>query len=83
MQGGELCELPIYFVPAKLMNTVLYWQRKRGKILGKLTLLPLDADDVADLAVDGIVGQDATGSRDGAGQADLGVDIEWECGSTG
>ena len=51
--------------------------------MGSLTLLPLDADDVADLAVDGVVGQDAAGGRDGAGQADLRVNIERECSAAG
>jgi hypothetical protein len=48
-----------------------------------LTFLPLDAHDVSDVAVDGVIGQEAGGGGGGAGQADLGVDVEGQGGAAG
>ena len=52
-------------------------------VMSVLTFLPLDAHDVGDVAVDGVVGQEAGGGGRGAGQADLGVDVEGESGAAG
>ena len=40
------------------------------------TLLPLDPDNVSDLSIHRILGQQTTGTRFRASQADLRVDVE-------
>jgi hypothetical protein len=48
-----------------------------------LTLLPLNTNDKRHMAVNGILGEDSRCCLNSASQADLRVDIERQCSSTG
>ena len=44
--------------------------------LDLLTCLPLDANDVGDMSIDGVIGEETRARRRGARQTDLRVDVE-------
>jgi len=56
----------------------------QSQMLGvlRLTCLPLDTNNEGNLSVDGILSQETRSLGVGAGQTDLGVDVEWKCLAT-